>query len=903
MKKDLLKCFAASAILLAASSVNVNAQESYKCGTSQAHQRVYAQYPELLQAEIDNNVLLSQIIQSNKQMKAAEQVYTIPVVFHVLHINGSENISDAQIQDQINILNRDYRKLNADTAAVVPAFQGIIADCKIQFALAKIDPNGNCTNGIDRIYSHKTENANDDSKLNPWPRDKYLNVWVIKTMESVGTAGYAYYPSATSTYLAPKDGIIIIHQYIGSIGTANVTNSRALTHEVGHWLNLSHTWGNTNDPTVACGDDGVNDTPETKGHNSCANRFDYFCDNQTLSATYSFADVDSTTGTTDPTASIVVADTGLTLGNFTAVGLSSNSYSSAMFDFYSWDNGANDGETVYANLMGSVNTGKYYEFTVTPEFHRALTLTGITFTVQRNATGARTFVVRSSKDGYVANLAASITPANANLSVQTGNVFFINSDTTVSLTGSKITLSGANFTNINNGGVTFRIYAYNAEDSTGTFGIDNVNIAGTYGTMENVENYMEYSYCSKMFTIDQKDRMRAALTSSVSGRNNLWSAANLAATGVTPVGAACAPKANFYANRVFVCAGGTVTYTKAITLGTATSTKFYFDGGTPATSTASTSTVTVTYNTPGVYPVSLVATNAQGVDSVYKSYFITVGNTYGDFAGNGYSETFQDENSFWYNWRVRNLDGNANTWGIADVGYNSSKSAVMEGYLNYLGDIDELITPSMNLSYVTGATLTYKYSGASKATGAASANEALKVYYSTNCGLTWALLGGTLSGATLANNGYYGGYFVPSVASQWATKTITLPAAASVQSVRFKFEYEAGAASNNLYIDDINISGVVGVNEAANAFNLTVYPNPTSDLSTITYHLTEKASVKVEVVDILGKKVADVVSANQPEGDYSFNVSKSDLNLNNGIYFIRLSVNNTIVTNKLVVTE
>ncbi|MCK6650729.1 MAG: hypothetical protein L6Q66_13820, partial [Bacteroidia bacterium] len=241
MKKDLFKYLAASAFLLAASSVNVTAQESYKCGTSQAHQKVYAQYPELLQAEMDNNVLLSQIIQSNKQMKAAEQVYTIPVVFHVLHINGSENISDAQIQDQINILNRDYRKLNADTAAVVPAFQGIIADCKIQFALAKIDPNGNCTNGIDRIYSHKTENANDDSKLNPWPRDKYLNVWVIKTMESVGTAGYAYYPSATSTYLAPKDGIIIIHQYIGSIGTANVTNSRALTHEIGHWLNLSHT--------------------------------------------------------------------------------------------------------------------------------------------------------------------------------------------------------------------------------------------------------------------------------------------------------------------------------------------------------------------------------------------------------------------------------------------------------------------------------------------------------------------------------------------------------------------------------------------------------------------------------------------------------------------------------------
>ncbi len=130
--------------------------------------------------------------------------------------------------------------------------------------------------------------------------------------------------------------------------------------------------------------------------------------------------------------------------------------------------------------------------------------------------------------------------------------------------------------------------------------------------------------------------------------------------------------------------------------------------------------------------------------------YITVTNVYGDVQGNGFTESFQDENSFWYNWRVNNLDENANTWGIANVGYNSSKSAVVEGYLNYSEDIDELITPSLNLAFVNSAVLSFKYSGASRATSAADANEALKIYYSANCGQTWTILsGGTMTGTSL----------------------------------------------------------------------------------------------------------------------------------------------------------
>ena len=151
-------------------------------------------------------------------------------------------------------------------SSIVSVFKPIAADCEIEFRLANIDPNGNCTNGIERIPSILTYNADDNSKLDPWPSNQYLNVWVVSDLGNSGAAAYAYYPG---TAPAGKDGVIAIHGYIGSIGTGSLGRSRVLTHEIGHCLNLAHVWGSTNNPGVACGDDGVNDTPITKGWTAC----------------------------------------------------------------------------------------------------------------------------------------------------------------------------------------------------------------------------------------------------------------------------------------------------------------------------------------------------------------------------------------------------------------------------------------------------------------------------------------------------------------------------------------------------------------------------------------------------------------------------------------------------------
>ncbi len=245
------------------------AQERKHCFTSEVYNEMMLLHPEMKQSEKELEEFTKNFERNFAGSRQSSVILTIPVVFHIIHDFGTENISDAQIHDAITVLNRDYSRQNADTSNVIPAFQGLIADMQIQFKLANIDPNGNCTNGIDRVASYRTHNASDLSKLNPWPNNMYLNIWTVADFYSLkeGAAAYAYYPN--NSVADAVDGVISLSSYVGSIGTSNANNSRTLTHEIGHFLNLSHVWGNTNAPGVSCGDDGVSDTPITKGWDHC----------------------------------------------------------------------------------------------------------------------------------------------------------------------------------------------------------------------------------------------------------------------------------------------------------------------------------------------------------------------------------------------------------------------------------------------------------------------------------------------------------------------------------------------------------------------------------------------------------------------------------------------------------
>jgi hypothetical protein len=189
----------------------------------------------------------------------------IPVVVHVIHRGGSENISDAQVKSQIDVLNRDYRKKNPDASKAPAPFKSLVADAFVEFVLASIDPSGKPTNGITRTQTNVARFGADNAMKftaqggrDAWDSTRYLNMWVCPEIIDGPRVllGYAQFPGG----LPATDGVAIIHNGFGTTGTATAPFNlgRTATHEVGHWLDLFHIWGDA----VGCDtDDQVADTP------------------------------------------------------------------------------------------------------------------------------------------------------------------------------------------------------------------------------------------------------------------------------------------------------------------------------------------------------------------------------------------------------------------------------------------------------------------------------------------------------------------------------------------------------------------------------------------------------------------------------------------------------------------
>ncbi len=663
------------------------------CGSIEAMEANFVKHPELRQ-RFNVSQAAANTLQNQAQGRTATVNYTIPVVFHVLHLNGTENISDAQIKDQISIFNRDYNLQNADTSVVINSFKNLLGNIHFTFALAKKDPNGNCTGGIDRFYDSNTTlwSGNSQDYIYTWDPTRYLNIYVVKSIGS-GAAGYAYYPGSLS-YGDVMDGIVILSDYVGSIGTSQVSHSRALTHEAGHWFDLQHTWGNTNNPGVACGDDQVGDTPDTQGYRNC--------------------------------------------------------------------------------------------------------------------------------------------PFEAN-------------------------------SQICNPGVS-----------------------------ENYQNYMDYSYCSVMFTPGQAARMTNAINSATSGRNNLWSTSNLSFTGISPV-APCAPVANFTANKQIVCINQPVIFSDQSNVGTPTSWNWAIQGATP--NTASVQNPTVSYSTPGTYSVQLTSSNSVGSSSpTIKTAYISV---IAAPVTSSLIEGFEGGPIPNATWSVKNLSSLSINWqqtnSAAATGIKSVR--VSEG-------IDpsttvELYSPSYDFSAMPGVILTLKWAGSEREASTASF-DVFSVQFSTNCGTTWQsrLIRNIVAGNTGVSPSVSSG-FVPSV-SQFKTETVPLFGLTTETNIMFKLKFIAETgSSNNFYVDDINLTSATGIQEQQLVSNIQVFPNPATEKVSVEFDLIDNNVIEVELRDVLGRTVKQGIKEQMQSGHHTLSLPLSDIS--KGIYFVSIKTNASNVTKKLIV--
>ena len=248
-----------------------------QCGAMAAHFR-------LLEMDPGFRARQSRLEQATQRLAHAPErpraTIRIPIVVHVVWRSTADNLSLRQIRSQIAGLNRDFRARAPDRKQVPAVWQGLVVDTGIEFELASRDPEGRPRGGITRTRTERTSFGTGDSVKSSktggadgWPSDRYLNLWVCTL--SGGLLGYAQFPGG------PKrtDGVVITSSAFGTSGTARAPFDRGRTavHEIGHWLNLRHIWGDTED---CSGSDLVADTPNAAGpnygrpsypHVSCAN--------------------------------------------------------------------------------------------------------------------------------------------------------------------------------------------------------------------------------------------------------------------------------------------------------------------------------------------------------------------------------------------------------------------------------------------------------------------------------------------------------------------------------------------------------------------------------------------------------------------------------------------------------
>ncbi|MFT6844012.1 MAG: hypothetical protein ACJAUV_000182 [Flavobacteriales bacterium] len=620
----------------------------------------------------------------NYTLSERDQVYIIPVVFHIIHQGGIENIPDDQVFDQMRIINEDFRKKNAKIDEVIPEFQSIAGDSHIEFRLAKFDPQGNCTSGIIRHYDEKCyartlKNADSLKYGRQWPRDQYLNIYVLGSIETSGggtTLGFAYYPITVDNEKQVLDGIMQVYTSVGSFGTSSERYSGVLTHEIGHYFHLHHTWGQgTAGASQSClEDDDVLDTPNTKGN-----------------------------------------------------------------------------------------------------------------------------------------------PSVCNLDQQSCN------------------------------------------------------------SLDNVQNFMDYSFCYAMLTQGQGERMAAVLNDTIADRNNLWQASNLILTGADDAVLGDLCFTDFEVLDKHKCIGDTFSFIDK--------SYHYVDTwdwdfeGNPTFEVNNTENARVMYNVPGVYSVGLKVKNNSDSLSSLQDGLLFVHDPQG-ITTFPYLEDFSTitalKEIIWDGYRE-------NTLGFKQIsiGQNDNSSIMVDNFNSPKNSTHILETTTFDLTNRTSVQMVFNAAYAAKKN---PIMDKIDVYVSIDCGDTWnwiKKINYNLFRSGANNNTEP---FVPNT-NQWRTLTADIPSAYYAQNTRFRLEYYT-LYGNNFYLDNFQLieNPLATINNA--------------HLEVSTWILTNEAWVNNAKQEIVSYQLYDVYGRKLKQGTSSQIIHNYDLPA--GIYVIHWNTNTTFHRQKVI---
>ena len=829
---------------LAVTSLNAQQCATYDGSYEEQENQYPAFYQSLKGINSDLEADYKSVLSKMGNLKVENGKKIIPVVVHVIHNLGGENISDASIQGALDILNANINGQASNFLTKTPdIFASVRGELNVEFRLAKIDPMGNPTSGIIRVRSELTyepEPRDAVKALSYWNSYQYFNIWTLQKFQPQDDGntllGYAQFPSSGSM---STDGVVLLAGQMASGGT--------LTHECGHWLGLRHVWGD-----ATCGDDNVKDTPPARDPNFGINLSDF------------------------PYHVGLAAPNGQSgVWGCVADSLSPSGEMFVNYMDYSSDNdvtmftqGQNEVmnetlEGLYDEESGASGIG-FREYMWSDE---NITLTGV-------VDGFRTPICNQNTD------------------------FVSSSGKYLMCLGESIVLKG-NKTQFPSGTVSSMIWDY------GDGNTDNLNanlVAHTYTSpgSYDVSLTIEYdettearaSNLSDLYLLNASSYDSIIETLIVQG-----SESELVTLGATNISLFIDDEGysiNSYwlLNQLNTDSILNATYIDTIQ----TDSTLFFNGYFADT----------LFYRGEIEEKTYVAYYVNSCSStIVKENSIIISPLSSSNSSGNYTYDFEDATELSADWQITkgipSADWEFNTienssWEWVNGIAASGSAGLMINKNNLTLGTDELISVAYDLSALTSPAIKFSYSGASLNTF--PVNE-VNVYYSDDCGEVWRTLG-SLTNVQVANAGLYTSNFRPTTA-QW-NDTVMTKNQLKNNNIRFKFEYVTNGIANNFYLDNIKIGEAADLmlSNTTIASRFSIFPNPTDGKIFIELNNLVNKEVEVKLVNILGEEVMYLFGDEIKSSYYMLN--NIDLShLETGIYFVKVVVDGDIImTDKLI---